>query len=101
MLRPDFLFVHTVTVTPLIGSSGTGKPTYGTPYEAKCRIEPENEKILDSQGNEVLAKGRIYLTAGTRIPVGSHIEWEGTKYSIIGIKPEFGFSENHVKGWFK
>lgn len=100
-MKPDFLFVHTVEITPLTGSSGTGKQIFGPTYQAKCRIEPENEKILDSQGNEVLARGRIYLTAGTRIPVGSFIEWEGKKYSLIGLKPEFGFSENHVKGWFK
>ena len=101
MLKPDFLFVHTATVTPLVGSSGTGKPLYGASYPIKCRIEPRNEKILDAEGEEVLARGRIYMTAGTRLALGSLIEWEGIPYSLIGIQPEFGYTENHVKGWFQ
>ena len=101
MLKPDFAFKQTVIVQPYKGLTGTGKPIYAEPIEMKCRIEPSTRKVIDAKGNEVIASGFIMLTAGTRLEAGSIIVWEGVRYSLIKLAPQYTFEESHVEGWLK
>lgn len=58
----------TVTITPWTSQSGSGVPTYGgTAYTITCRIEMKNHLIIDNQGREIMARGRIIM-ATTTIP---------------------------------
>lgn len=100
MLKPDFAFRQTVTVTALQGTSGTGKPIYSDPILMRCRIEPEIRKIISVDGVEVITKGFIMMTAGTRFPVGTIIQWEGIKYKLLALSPIYTMEESHVEGWF-
>ena len=101
MLKPDFTFRQMVTIRPLVGQTGSGKPIYGEEMTVKCRIEPSTRKVIDSKGDEVIAGGFIMLSAGMRLEPDSIIFWEGNKYHLIKLSPQYTFVESHVEGWFR
>lgn len=58
----------TVTITPFTGRSVSGVPTYnGTPWTAPAYIEMKNHLIINHEGREVMAKGRVFMGT-TQIP---------------------------------
>ena len=69
----DFM-PDTVTIYPWTGQSVSGVPSYsgsGTSYP--CHIELKNHLIVDAQGREVLARGRVILGTSTVIGIKDKI----------------------------
>ena len=64
MTIEDFfdLMPHRVTFEPLTGSDLYAKPGYGNPIVVEhSRVVYENAKTTDDAGQEVVARGKIYL----------------------------------------
>lgn len=65
----DFM-VDIVTITPWTGQNVTGVPTYGgTPVSYSAYIEMKNHLIVDANGREILAKGRVFLGTTAQISI--------------------------------
>jgi hypothetical protein len=68
------LMADTVTITPWTGQSVSGVPTYGgTPVSYSAYINMKNRLIVDAQGREILAKGRVILGTTTLVSVKDKI----------------------------
>ena len=61
------LMADTVTVAPWSSQSASGVPTYGAAVSYTARVEMKNHLIVDAQGREVLARGRVFM-ATTTVP---------------------------------
>lgn len=56
----------TVTIDAWVSYSVSGVPRYaGTPRTYRAYIEMKNHRVIDGQGREVLAKGRVFM--GTNV----------------------------------
>jgi hypothetical protein len=52
---------HKVRLEPLIGGDLYNKPGYGNPVEVAARVVHVEQKTTDDAGQEVVARGKIYL----------------------------------------
>ena len=68
------MMADTVTITPWTSQDVTGKPVYGgTPVTYPAYVEMKNHLIVDAQGREILAKGRVILGTTAVISVKDKI----------------------------
>lgn len=68
----DFM-ADTVTLEPCTGHSVSGAPTYGTAVSYSAYIEMKNRIIVDRNGREVTARGRVFLGTATVININDRI----------------------------
>jgi hypothetical protein len=64
----------TVSINAWLSQSVSGQPSYSpTATTHPCRIEMKNHLVVNWEGREVLAKGRVFLgtTFGGSVPVPS------------------------------
>lgn len=95
----DFM-ADTVTIYAWTGQSVSGVPSYsvsGTTYT--CRVELANHLIVDAQGREVLARGRIIMGTTTTIGIKDKIvlpaEYIPTSPPILAVNVEPDENGNH------
>ena len=87
MMRvPGWLLLETVTITPQTGMGWDG-PEYGTPYTARCHIEPGQRKVTDRQGEEVVAEATAFFVPEVAVKPGDKVTWEGRTYTVIEARP--------------
>ena len=68
---------HTVLVTPFTGTYNSyGKPDVGTPTAYTARVSYMPHRVLNTQGEEVVASGEIWLQTTNVIRMKDTIEWE-------------------------
>src|SRR5262245_26192415 len=81
-LMPD-----TVTFQPHMGSDVYAKATYGDPIIVKARVVYEDQKTTDEPGQDVVARGKIYLGAAFNI-TGKHRATlpDGTHPPIVRVR---------------
>lgn len=91
MRIPTFLLQQSVSVKPYAGDGAYGA-VYGTPYTAKCRIEPKRQRVVDRQGAEVIAEAVAYFTPDTSLTVQSTVTWDGREYTVVEVRPVMGMS---------
>lgn len=95
----DFM-PDTVTIYAWVSQSDTGKPTYsptGTDYRA--RIELKNRRIVNSSGQEIIARGRVFLGTSAVISVKDKIvlpsEYVPTSPPILAVDISPDETGNH------
>lgn len=87
MMRvPGWLLLETVTITPFLRMGWDG-PEYGTPYTARCHIEPGQRKVTDRQGEEVVAEATAFFAHEVAVKPGDKVTWEGRTYTVIEARP--------------
>lgn len=66
MAIADFLplMIDTIQLAPFTGRNDYGKPTYGAQTPYRSRVVYESHNVRTSDGNEVVARGRVWI-AGT------------------------------------
>lgn len=58
------MMASTITIDAWVSNSVSGVPSYaGAPVSYKAYIEIKNHRIIDSQGREVMARGRVFVGA--------------------------------------
>ena len=57
---PTRYLVHTVTVSPLLGTTAYG-PQHGTPVDRKAMVDEKRTLVRDQDGQEVVSEATIYL----------------------------------------
>jgi hypothetical protein len=94
-------FHATVTIEPRTGHDGF-KPTYGAAVSYEARIELQSKFTRDLMGQEVTARGRVFLATST-IPGAEDLltlpsELEPTTPPIVNISPKYdeGGTVDHV-----
>lgn len=84
----------TISIKPSTGFDAWGKPTYGTPFNLKCRIEPKIELVPGKDGNEQLSTGFIIADHNAQIDPDSLITlpagYVPQEVSIINVFPVTG-----------
>ena len=64
------LMADTVTIDAWVSQSSSGVPSYaGAPVSYPAYIEVKNRLIIDAQGREIIARGRVFLGATANIGV--------------------------------
>ena len=66
----DFLDLMpaTVTVAPTTGVDGYGTPSYGAPVSYRARVVYKQELVRTPSGDEITARGHVWLVTAVRIP---------------------------------
>ncbi len=67
------LMASSVTIEPWVSQSVSGVPSYGTGVAYACYISMQNRVVVDSQGREVVARGRVIMNTATIIGVKDRI----------------------------
>ena len=102
MLKPDFTFKHLVTVRRW-KERGISADVYEAPEQYACRVDISHRRVQSGGGaptEHQQSAGTVFLTAGTRIPLNSIIEFSGITYTVSECRACYdGFSgaENHVE----
>lgn len=83
----------------LIRSSGMGprnEPKYTKIENIPCRWTECEEKITKSDGNQVIAKGKIYMSLSEEVKVpNDYIIYDGIKYNILKVDIPTSFINSH------
>lgn len=84
MRIPAAYLVHSVTVTPLLGHSSTGK-LYGDPFPLRCMAQGKRRMVRDAGGTEVLSELTLYAAPGqaATVPPGSLVAWTGDETEVL------------------
>lgn len=101
MLKPNFLFIHTVTLRRFLGAGMDGN-NYGAPETIRCRVELSQKKVkvqgtTGGANQEVIAAGTIYMPAGARMEPQSLIQCGSRSFSVLSVEPIFDLTESHVE----
>lgn len=93
---------ETVDVYELASRDAYGDPAYGTPSSYAARIVRKPTRVVDSQGDEVVARGIVWIAATDAIDPEDAIELpDGTRPPILAVSrvsDESGV--HHVKVFF-
>lgn len=89
MRIPGFMLRQSVSVRPYLGTGAYGDQ-WGDSFTVRCRIEPRNELIRDSAGNETVASAKMYTAPGVAITPQSEVTWNGVVYDVMSVMPEPG-----------
>jgi len=96
-LMPD-----TVGVYELVSRDEYGDPTYGTRASYDARIVRKPTRVIDSAGDEVMAKGMVWIATTATIDPEDAIELpDGTRPPILSVSrfpDESG--DHHIKVFF-
>ncbi|WP_113699182.1 hypothetical protein [Nonomuraea lactucae] len=79
---PSYLLRHTVTVEPSI-EQGTFEPLYGPPVTVTCFVDDRLQKILNNEGEEIVARTVIYMPLDTTCPPGSRVTMTGRQAQVL------------------
>ena len=103
MRIPPSLRRETVAVRRYLGQGAYG-PVYGapavfTPPERGVYVEPGFRRVVNAQGEEVVASVTAFFDAGADdITPGTLAEWQGRTYKVIDAQPIRPFGRtNHVE----
>ena len=101
MLKPNFLFIHTVTLRRFLGAGMSGN-NYGEPETIRCRVELSQKKFkvqgtTGGANQEVIASGTIYMPAGSRLEPQSMIQCGSRAFSVLSVEPIWDLTESHVE----
>lgn len=94
---PDLLLNQTATIEKYEGSGAYG-PSYTDPVEYDCRFEPQQKKVTNENGEEIVSNGTFYFGPDVDVNIKSLITYEGTEYEAVQINPVQGLSSlNHYE----
>ena len=98
MLKPDFAFIHKVSVRKWL-KQGVNGPEYADAELMRCRLNFSRKKVRQTAtGQDIIASGSAWFSAGTRMEPESLIEFDGRTYSVLSCLPCYDFyGENHVE----
>lgn len=89
MKLPTKTLVNRATVEPYKGTSGGGKPTFGTPRkDVKCRLDAnESNTVQRGATSTVIARAVAYFRPEAKMPPQSRITIDGTRYEALDVEP--------------
>ena len=101
MLKPNFLFIHSVTLRRFLGAAIDGN-SYADPETIRCRVELMQKKVkvqgtTGGANQEVIASGTIYMPAGSRLEPQSMIQCGSRAFSVLSVEPVWDLTESHVE----
>lgn len=89
MALSDFLdcMPSTITREPFVSHDKYGEKTYGAGESIQCRIQEREERVAIASGEEVLARGRVYLGEITGIATVDKVTLpDGTTPEILTVR---------------
>jgi len=89
MKVPGFLLNQTAEIEEYEGEDMYG-PTYGDPYNVKCRAEFGHEMVRNQDGDEVVATVTFFFPPDVQPPPDSKITFDGDEFDVIEAKKQFG-----------
>ncbi len=96
------MMVHTCSHAALSSRDASGVPTYGSATSYSCRVVYKNQRVLSSDGNEVVARGMIWFAGVPDIDPNDKITMpDGSAPPIISVErytDEVGL--HHTKVFF-
>lgn len=96
------MLINTCYHQALSSRDASGVPTYGTAATYKCRVVYKNARVVDSYGNEVVARGMIWFMGTPNIDPNDKITMpDGDAPPIISVErytDEVGL--HHTKVFF-
>lgn len=104
----DFLdfMPATVNIAPYVSTTIAGVKTYGSDVPYPCRLEMKNHIVIDKDGREVMAAGRIFLGTTTIPGISDRITlpagFSRSQPIIISVDPVYDESGvHHIKLEFR
>lgn len=84
MRLPQSLLVHTVQVTPYLGTGSNG-PLYGSPFDLRCLARGSRRLVRDADGSERVSSLTLYAGPGQAdsVPAGSQVTWGATNTTVM------------------
>jgi hypothetical protein len=61
------LMIDTITIEPFLSEDQYGKPTYGAPYTAQCRVEKAKHLIREKESRELTQYATVYMADPTLV----------------------------------
>lgn len=101
MIRPDRWMHHTAVIRPFL-RQGVSAPEYGEPIQVKCLLSLGRKltyRKIAAAAQEIVASGKAYFPAGTRIEPQDSLEIMGQRYMALSCQPRYDWNgmENHVE----
>lgn len=84
----DDFFVHTVTVTPYLGTGSDGADRWGTPATVAGFLQDQTRLVQNVDGSELVSAGAVFYTATTNaasFPLGSTVQLPLRVAHVIGV----------------
>jgi hypothetical protein len=81
---PSFLLTQDATIEVYLGQNAYEDLFTGS-TAIKCRFEPLVQKVIDSNGNEVVSTGRMFIGPGINITAQSKVYFEDQQYIVISL----------------
>lgn len=78
---PKFMLTDEIVINELDLNTSEGE-TYGSDQTFKVRFEPYREKATDSNGEEILIRGRVFMNELNDFPIGSKVTFDNRLYYI-------------------
>jgi hypothetical protein len=75
-------FHDSITITPLIGEGAYG-PVSGNSYACAACVEPGLSKVVDKNGQEIVASAFAILPSDSAVGIGDAAEFEGRRYEVV------------------
>ena len=84
MRIPVKFLVHTVQVTPYLGTSSSGD-LYGTPFDLPCMAQGSRRMVRDGDGTERVSTLTLFAAPGqaSTVPAGSQVTWGETTTTVM------------------
>lgn len=79
---PSFLLRHTVELEPHEGEGPFG-PEYGPAVTVACFVDDRLQKILNNEGEEIVARTVVYMPLDTTCPPGSRVTVNGRQAQVL------------------
>lgn len=89
MALSDFLDCMAATITrePFLSQDKFGERTFGAGVAIQARVQEREERVTIPSGEEVLARGRVYLGALTGATTADRITLpDGTTPEILAVR---------------
>lgn len=89
MALSDFLdcMPSTITREPFVDDDKYGERSFGAGVAVQCRIQEREERVVIQSGEEVLARGRVYLGVITGASTKDKITLpDGTTPEILAVR---------------
>lgn len=86
----DYL-IHSITLRHLGATDSYGEPGIPTDVVTAARVEFDRKLVLDSNGEETVATGRVWIPVGVAMGPRDQMLFEGVWYRIL--------SHDRYEGW--